>query len=250
MYYYGTLCYKICVNFILCTITTVGQSISVSYVHELKEASRPLWLSRLSKYANASRITNHSSFINYGNICMINKQRVPIDTKLIRKFARNIKRILKIPHVKISIKFVDMDNMRQLYKVHFGKDKSGDIISLRILPKLHHFGTNSPESRRGVDERSGGKLLGHMFMRGKIYICPEYINEQKDIIPSDDVEMLGVAKSVREARDISMKIGYLLVHGILHLIGHDHQRDEDFNNMLKMEDYVISRLNISNNPLV
>lgn len=95
MYYYGTLCYKICVNFILCTITTVGQSISVSYVHELKEASRPLWLSRLSKYANASRITNHSSFINYGNICMINKQRVPIDTKLIRKFARNIKRILK-----------------------------------------------------------------------------------------------------------------------------------------------------------
>ena len=51
-----------------------------------------------------------------------------------------------------------------------------------------------------------------------------------------DAESLG--------RDFSAHITHLLIHGLLHLIGHDHESDEDADRMEALESKALARLGL------
>ena len=41
------------------------------------------------------------------------------------------------------------------------------------------------------------------------------------------------------------ELAYLLIHGVLHLVGYDHDRDEDFAAMREQEEHILGQLGLS-----
>jgi probable rRNA maturation factor len=92
----------------------------------------------------------------------------------------------------LSLSFVDDEAIRRLNREYRGKDQPTDVLSFPLL---------APGETRGPQER----MLG-------------------DIVISLDT-------ASRQAADydatLEMEIRRLLIHGLLHLMGHDHERDDE-----------------------
>ena len=76
----------------------------------------------------------------------------------------------------------------------------------------------------------------------------ENIKQEKQIELGDIIIALGVLQEEAKVKNISLKdhFAHLLVHGILHLFGYDHQDDKDAEEMEQIEINILSRLNINN----
>lgn len=76
-------------------------------------------------------------------------------------------------------------------------------------------------------------------------------NDDDFVDPSDGVEYLGeificYPRAVRQAREkghtVAQEIDILLVHGLFHLFGYDHIKDDDYETMHRKEIKVLKRL--------
>jgi probable rRNA maturation factor len=50
------------------------------------------------------------------------------------------------------------------------------------------------------------------------------------------------AERQAEDGDIELELADLLVHGILHLMGHDHERAEDADKMFPLQDAIVAEI--------
>ena len=76
---------------------------------------------------------------------------------------------------------------------------------------------------------------------------PLYFSESDKIILGDIVISAERAKEQSEdfGHSFTREMCYLLVHGILHLLGYDHETDNDKQVMRKMEEKVLMKMDIS-----
>ncbi len=113
--------------------------------------------------------------------------KIKIDIRRLRSTAGKILRHLDLTGSELSIVIVDNQEIMEINKVYLGKNSTTNVISFSMLEG--EFGTVNP------------KILG-------------------DVVISAE-------KAQEEARKtgISMndEIDYLLIHGILHLIGYNHE---------------------------
>ncbi len=76
----------------------------------------------------------------------------------------------------------------------------------------------------------------------------DFALQDTDIFLGDVIIAHGVAN--REARaggkELSAHLSHLVVHGVLHLLGYDHEDDDDAEIMETLEIEILERLNISN----
>jgi len=93
--------------------------------------------------------------------------------------------------VEISITLASVDAMRLLNRDYHGVDAPTDVLSFPLDP--------SPAEAARTDGGSGTLL-------GDVYVCPEEAAES--------AASLGI--------DVSEEVLRLVVHGVLHLLGHDH----------------------------
>lgn len=63
----------------------------------------------------------------------------------------------------------------------------------------------------------------------------------------DDEDERGVSGAMKNVSDPEDRINMLLIHGILHLIGYDHETDDDYQLMVKVEEELLEEL-FPNNP--
>ncbi|MBW2698276.1 MAG: rRNA maturation RNase YbeY [Deltaproteobacteria bacterium] len=105
--------------------------------------------------------------------------------------ARAVLRALGHARSELSIALVDDFEIRRLNDGWRGLDRSTDVLSFSLL--------------EGEGQRHRGELLG-------------------DIVIS--VETAAAQASARR-RGLDDEVARLLVHGVLHLLGHDHEDDED-----------------------
>ncbi len=111
----------------------------------------------------------------------------------------------------VSISLVDNDEIRDLNRTYRGVDSPTDVLSFPML--------------EGEDNI---KVLDMPLMLGDIVISLERAREQcKDYGHSFE----------REA-------GYLTAHGMLHLMGYDHQTEEDKKIMRQKEECVLEKLKL------
>ncbi len=100
--------------------------------------------------------------------------------------------MLDLSHTELSVVFVGNDRMRRLNARHRGIDKTTDVLSFPLW--------EAPPSR-AIPPASGSVPLGD------IVIC--------------------VPKAVAQAREYDatfhQEIARLLIHGLLHLAGYDHE---------------------------
>ena len=146
-------------------------------------------------------------------ITILNNQKVPISTKQLKKDAQRILEYLEYPDFDLGIMLTDNATIHKYNKKHRGKDKPTDILSFPFHDKLK-------AGERIVAQTDEQKNLGD------IIISPEYVQE--------DLPNWG------QSFDERMRV--LLVHGICHLLGYDHIKDEDYELMQKKEEELLEQL--------
>lgn len=124
-------------------------------------------------------------------------------------FTKNIKKAAELAiknkyndgKFNISLLFCDDDYMKSINNSYRGKDYATNVLSFK----------------------SGEKIGSYIFL-GDIAIS----------IPTIEKEAIEQSKTFEE------HLLHMFVHGVLHLLGYDHENEVDKNEMEKLEDCVLS----------
>lgn len=126
------------------------------------------------------------------DIFVASEQDVPVDTERTVDLARHALASENVDdEAELSVLFVTADHMRRLNQRFAGHDYATDVLAFPMM--------------EDEDEGDGP------FMLGDVVICPE--------IARTSAQRLG--------HSLQREIDTLLVHGILHLLGYDHQGADD-----------------------
>ncbi|WP_347549548.1 rRNA maturation RNase YbeY [Pseudalkalibacillus hwajinpoensis] len=99
---------------------------------------------------------------------------------------------------ELSIMFVDNDRITEINREYRGKDQATDVISFAL-----------DDEEEGEVPLNLGEEVPHLL--GEIVISVQKITEQ----------------SLEYAHSFDRELGFLTVHGFLHLLGYDHMTEED-----------------------
>ena len=122
-------------------------------------------------------------------------RRGPLDRPRLRKQAVRLLRELGRPEAELSIALVDDASIAELNARYRGVEGATDVLSFSLLEGAH-------AERRG-------DLLG-------------------DVVVSLDT---AAVQARRGRRSLDDEVLRLLIHGTLHLLGHDHERDDEARRM-------------------
>ena len=126
-------------------------------------------------------------------------------------YIKDIKNILKLglKHMNIkdsyiSVVIVDKDKIHEINKTYRNVDKVTDVISFAF-------------------EDNGGITPDGLRILGEIYLCMDKAKEQ------------AIEYGHRNKREIC----YLVTHGLLHLLGYNHEKEEDKKKMRTKEEEIL-----------
>lgn len=108
---------------------------------------------------------------------------------------------------QISIVFTNSEKIRELNKTYRGKDSPTNVLS---------FAFN--------DDGSNNLMLGEIFISYAV------IENEANI----------------QNKSMENHLMHILIHGILHLIGYDHNEDEEAEEMEALEIELLKKININN----
>ena len=143
-------------------------------------------------------------------ITLLDNQKIPANKEQLKKDAQIILDYLKYPNFDLGIMLADNATMHEYNKKYRDKDKPTDILSFPFHETLK-------VGERIIAQTDEQKNLGDVI------ICPEYI--QSDL--------------PRWEQSFEERMRTLLVHGICHLLGYDHIKDEDYEVMRKKEEELL-----------
>ena len=127
------------------------------------------------------------------------------DTKEYMKLIRNIFKYVRDQR-EFNIIFVSNDEILDINKNYRGIDRVTDVISFALLDNdLSNYNAESE--------------LGHIF------ICVDRAKEQ----------------AIEYGHSLEREIGFLAVHGYLHLCGYDHMKKEDEEVMFKKQEEILAK---------
>jgi rRNA maturation RNase YbeY len=142
------------------------------------------------------------------------QRRIPINRRQIKSDIAKILNILDYSDFDIGI-WITTNRTIHYYNKHYrGIDKPTDILSFPFYPNLKAGERIRPQSE---DDKNLGDLI----------ISAEYVNKQ--------------AHDLNTTFNQRMRI--LLVHGICHLLGYDHIKDEDYKVMHRKELFLLKKIN-------
>ena len=155
----------------------------------------------------------------------------------LRAFVRNLRRALRLGRRDFNVCFVDDRRMRELNAAFRGKDRPTDVLSF-------------PWEVGGVKpavEGHQGNLREAAGRTGRAAAVPsaEFEGFLGDVVISVDT----ARRNALEAGHATLnEIRWLILHGALHLLGYDHERDHG--EMTRLELELRSRLAISGHSSV
>jgi probable rRNA maturation factor len=117
------------------------------------------------------------------------------------ELRRVVRRVLEAeavaPEVEVEVVLSDLPTIRELNRLYRGKDEPTDVLS---------FAQHEGEPFIGSPDETASL--------GEVVICVPYAEAQVEAAGASD-------------RTVKGEISHLLVHGLLHLLGHDHELGED-----------------------
>ena len=115
---------------------------------------------------------------------------------------------------QIALAIVGSARSRALNLQYRGKDRPTNVLSFPAAP-----GTELPDERGGAR----GSRPARLTALGDIVICPQVLRRE-------------AREQGKRERDHWM---HLFVHGVLHLVGHDHEHDDEARRMERLEARVL-----------
>jgi probable rRNA maturation factor len=131
-----------------------------------------------------------------------NLSKAPVDKLYLKHVAKSTAQMFPefFLDKSVSLVFVDEAKMQVLNRDYRGKDYATNILS---------FPLEGPQGEEGL--------------LGEIFLCYNVIQDE--------------AKQNKE--NVQDLISHLLVHGLFHLVGLDHETEEDFQKMKTCEDKIL-----------
>lgn len=144
--------------------------------------------------------------------------------KLLKKVAKQTFKFndQKLRKVEVAVEFVYDDEIRELNKKHRGIDEPTDVLSFPNLEEVFGKKINKKNFPNDVNPENGKVCLG-------------------DIV-------INLNRATEQAgsfgHSLTREMAYLLVHGLLHLMGYDHIDKLDANLMRAQEEQVLAKFNL------
>lgn len=111
---------------------------------------------------------------------------------------------------EISITFVDDERIREINRDYRGKDTPTDVISFAL--------NEAGEEEVQIIDPEGPNVLGDIIIS-----IPRTIEQAQ-----------------RYEHSFERELGFLLVHGFLHLLGYDHLTDEEEKTMFSRQEEILN----------
>ena len=130
----------------------------------------------------------------------------PIDVDHLHRLARHVLRERRVPDaMELSVLCVNRDDMAVLNQHHMGKQGPTDVLAFPMdLP--------------------GETLSGEPAILGDVVLCPA----------------VAAGQAAERAKTFQAELDLLLVHGILHLLGHDHAEPAEREEMFGLTDRLLA----------
>ena len=136
-----------------------------------------------------------------------------IDLDELHRIAADILRFMKCPeHAELSIALVDDKEIHRLNRQYRGIDRSTDVLS---------FAQQEIVETQQVQLQIDGSSLPMML--GDVILSVETTQQQAQ----------------EHGQSFENELYFLLTHGILHLLGYDHQTDKEADVMENVEQQII-----------
>jgi len=167
------------------------------------------------------------------------QKTINIDAQKIEQQVNEIKKILNVADFDVDVWFCSERKIRELNDEWRGKRKSTDVLSFPAC-----------------DFTAPGKIVNdpmfeHLKHLGDIAIAPLYVQRQciKDskLYDKNREEYLaetdaGVSKAMSTVFDVNKRISYLIIHGMIHLLGYDHETEKQWKQMTNKENEVLDKI--------
>lgn len=155
-------------------------------------------------------------------------QSYRIDTDCIHSLARRILQCVGVPHFELSIQFTDDPSIQALNRTYRDKDAATDVLSFPQLELTHPLVVRIPSQQTGSPEDE--------VMANARAEPPKHLG---DLIISLDQAQKN-ARSIGHGLD--REVVFLMVHGVLHLCGYDHENQEDEEKMIEEQQKIMAFL--------
>ena len=139
-------------------------------------------------------------------VFLADEQTHAVDSDRLARLTRFVLNDQHVPEaMEVSVLFVDRTTIAELNAHHMGADGPTDVLAFPIdLP--------------------GESRAGEPLILGDVVVCPEVAAEQ--------------AAGHGQAPQFEMEL--LVVHGLLHLLGHDHAEDDERHRMFSLTDRLLA----------
>jgi probable rRNA maturation factor len=161
---------------------------------------------------------------------------------------QHIRRSMGYETYDIAVLLVSSRTMRETNLETRGVNTATDILSFPFLEAV----------RPGVLEAPAfGGAIPDYFNLGDVMVCPQYvaarcaedeayysnntIQEDSDVSDNEG-EDRGVSSAMARVFSVEDRINMLMVHGMLHLTGYDHEEDEEYEEMVTREEEILKEL--------
>ncbi len=151
-----------------------------------------------------------------------------IDEKFFQEiFGVVLKKVGLEDKAEISLAIVGDGRMRKLNKIYRGKNRITDVLSFENKSVIPYLSKAFPRLKKGektefIQPPDGIKRLG------EIVICYPQAKKQ----------------AKRLGHSLEKELTFLLIHGILHLLGYEHEKEDKAKEMEEMEGKVLSELKL------
>ena len=130
------------------------------------------------------------------------EQTLPVRHERLGRLVLHTLSTLRVPTTQVDVSLVDVPHMAALNETHMGHEGPTDVLA---------FPLDDPTAA----------TAGIPSLLGDVVLCPSVAEEQAVDDPEAELELL-------------------LVHGILHLLGHDHAEAEERATMFNLTDEVLA----------
>jgi probable rRNA maturation factor len=155
------------------------------------------------------------------NVLIDNRQTKVDASGLEALVERAIKATLEeeevVDEVEVSVSFVDNEEIRKLNKYYRGIDSPTDVLSFPLM--------EFEEIEEGEEDEKDAEEI---YPIGDIVISLEKAKEQAE----------------EYGHSFEREVAYLTVHSMLHLLGYDHETEEERKLMREKEEKVMERLGL------
>jgi len=158
-------------------------------------------------------------------IILQNENNYEINEKMLKKASKILMKILGQNDKKLYaiVNFVDEENIKEMNKEYRKKDKITDVISFRMLENQLNQKVNKKNYPFDYDAE-----LKKVFI-GEIYIC-----YKRALMQSEEYQ-----------HSVERELAFLTTHGLLHLMGFDHEKEFEKEIMNDLEEKTMAKMKLT-----